>query len=112
MYKISKIEIRREYPSERQGEPFKNRNKVYIWIKNETILENLVNRRNRPYTEYKKEVLPKMLNKLKDKYPEFYNELKDAKWGWRQSCGCSVCPCSPGFVSDIEGNLIIHIDLK
>lgn len=96
----------------RNGEPFKNRNKIYMWIDGETIDENFLNRRLRPYTEYKRELIPQINDWLEKKMPKHYNELKDVKWGWRQSCGCSMCPCSPGFVSDNEGYITIHINFK
>ena len=60
--------------------------RVYVWVNDESIAENLMNRRNRPVTEYRKiakEVLQEM-------------EI-GGKINWSQKAGCS-CPCSPGFI--------------
>ena len=52
-------------------------------------MEHLRARHGRPYTMYKKEVLPQLFRKLGLKTP--------AKLGWSQKAGCS-CGCSPGFI--------------
>lgn len=96
----------------RQGEPHRNKNKIYVWLSKESIGDNLMNRRSRPYTEWKTEVIPMVMEWLKEKMPNHYNELKTAKWGWRQNCGCGMCPCSPGFVSDTEGYITIHVNIS
>lgn len=62
---------------------------IYIWQKDETIVENLLYRRLRPYTVWKKMVLPKII--------EAYPELARFNIGWCQRAGC-FCPCSPGFI--------------
>lgn len=63
--------------------------RIYIWPKGESIMENLQNRRDRPHTAYRKEVLPTVFQKL---------GLDPAtKVRWSQYAGCS-CPCSPGFI--------------
>ena len=63
----------------------------YIFPTGEGILDNLMNRRNRPYTEWKK-LMPEILKKagLSPK------EIKQIKPSWSQKCGCG-CGCSPGF---------------
>ena len=109
--KIKSISIQRESYYERNREPFKTKNKMYVWVSGETLIENLENRRNRPHNVYKKEVIPMVMEKMKKKYPKEYKELKDTKWGWRQKCGCSMCPCSPGFVSDTEGYITIQVEV-
>ena len=62
---------------------------IYIWQKDETIVDNLLYRRLRPYTVWKKMVLPKII--------EAYPELARFNIGWCQRAGC-FCPCSPGFI--------------
>jgi hypothetical protein len=109
---IKNFRIDKETFSERKGEPYRYKNKMYIWVSGETLLENLQNRRNRPYDFYKKEVLPLVMEKIKIKRPEVYKVIKNEKWGWRQSCGCSMCPCSPGFVGEGEDMYTIHIEIK
>jgi len=113
--KISKIQLNSESPYKRSGEPKKNFDKIYIWIENETIWENMNNRRNRPHTTYKKEILPKLMEHLEMNFPKVYEHLKNVKWGWSQSCGCSMCPCSPGFIGNekrFDEVLDIHITIK
>lgn len=98
--KIEKVEVRTEFYYDRAEELYRRNHKVYVFPEGETLMENLQNRHNRPYKVYKKEVLPKVMEVLRDSDPEAYAALKDAKFGWRKYCGCSMCPCSPGFVSD------------
>jgi len=107
-FKIEKITFRKEYAG--KGEPFKNRNKIYIWPSGETVMENFNNRRNRPYDFYKKEILPKIVEMLEKKnlLGDADGAIKNAKWSWNRKCGCSMCPCSPGFVSSTYGYVNIH----
>jgi hypothetical protein len=62
---------------------------IYIWQKDESIADNLIYRRVRPYTVWRKQVLPLLV----EKYPR----LANFKFAWSQRAGCS-CPCSPGFI--------------
>lgn len=61
--------------------------RVYVDVKDESILENLGNRTSRPYKAWK----PLVEAKLKEMGIGF------EKIRWSQYAGCS-CPCSPGFV--------------
>jgi len=62
--------------------------RVYINIQDESILENLMNRKSRPI---------KLFRAL---LPDVYKKLGvDSKARWSQYAGCS-CPCSPGFILD------------
>jgi hypothetical protein len=106
--KIKSLSIVKEY--NRKGEPHRYKNKMYVWIKNETLFDNILNRRSRPYQVYKKEVIPVVMEMIKTKYPDYYEQLKDTKWSWNQKCGCSMCPCSPGFVGDSNG--LFNIDVE
>lgn len=90
---------------------------VYFWPKGETLMENLDNRRRRPFNEYRK---------LKDEVVSAVTAtggleawqltgLRDSKWRWSQRAGCS-CGCSPGFVIDgyrgfdVHANVMMHPD--
>jgi len=66
-----------------------HRGVVYIRQKGESIADNIVYRRFRPYTVWKKSVLPLLV----EKYPA----LAKYKFSWCQRAGC-FCPCSPGFI--------------
>ena len=84
---VSKVDVRRN------GTGAKTR--VYVFPKGETLMDNLMNRKARPYTVYKKEVLPSVFRAMG--LPE------NTKARWSQYAGCS-CPCSPGFVLDVRGS--------
>lgn len=60
--------------------------RIYVDIKNESLAENLMNRRNRPVAEYRK-VVNEVLELLE----------VDGKISWSQNAGCD-CACSPGFI--------------
>jgi hypothetical protein len=105
-FTIQKLTCERRY--NRKHEPYKHHNKMYIWPSKETVFENLINRHNRPHTTYKKEIIPLVMEMLKNTNEEVYNALKDVKWGWRQKCGCD-CPCSPGFIGNGCGMYDIHV---
>lgn len=96
---VKKIQVKEETPMQRRGEKYRMNPKLYIQIENESIMQNLQNRRTRPHNTYKDEVIPQVIRALEKDHPELYRKLQNAKWGWRQDCGCSVCPCSPGFVA-------------
>lgn len=67
---------------------------VFVWVKNESILENLVNRHNRPVDAYRS-LLPEALSQGLD-VPAYTGERWAKQARWSQKAGCS-CPCSPGF---------------
>lgn len=70
---------------------------VYIWPEGESIMENMRNRRSRPFGYYKKEILPEINRVLKE------SGMRIENFRWRQRLGCS-CPCSPGFKTDVVRN--------
>lgn len=101
--KITKVQVHeRHYP---KGSSYPNgRNKpaprqdireyheptrVYVQPSDYSVMEHLVNRRNRPWKAWK---------------PLVQAELADAGYTgrvrWSQYAGCKMCPCSPGFVID------------
>ena len=100
-FTIKKLNVRYESYSSRKGEPYKSANKLYIWPTGESILDNLVNRRSRPHDFYKKEIIPVIMNQLQEQFPDEAKYIARENWGWRAKCGCSMCPCSPGFVQNV-----------
>lgn len=98
------VDVRPHNHNGRGGEPKKYKDKIYIHVANESILENLIKRTQRPYQFYKKIILPKVFDSIKATHPHLYDQIRLQKWGWSQSCGCSMCPCSPGFIGDGENN--------
>lgn len=106
---IKKLDIR--FGNNRKGEPFKKHTKLYVFNNGETILENLVNRRNKPYEVYQKELIPLVLERIKTENPNLFNQINNKKWKWTQSCGCSMCPCSPGFYIDNYSPYDIYVTI-
>ena len=104
MGQITLKEVRIEHETKRGGENKRTHHKMYIFIENETLLENLNNRSLRPFKMYREEVVPMVMEHLKRYEPSTYKLVKDSKWGWSKHCGCSMCPCSPGFISDISNH--------
>ncbi len=79
-----------------------HRPRIYVHLAGETIMQDLQNRRARPYKVYKAEVLPALFRLL---------GITDVKVGWSQKAGCS-CPCSPGFIVKDDGlPFDIHVDV-
>jgi len=80
------------YPGETWGQWRREADKkprVYVWIEDETVLENLVNRRSRPVEVYRAVALQALTDL----------GIPFEKIRWSQKAGCS-CPCSPGFIVD------------
>jgi hypothetical protein len=70
--------------------------RIYVQVGDFNLLENLENRRRRPYTEFRKYIERVV-------WPTLGWQETAPKLGWRQNAGCSMCPCSPGFVVQVEG---------
>jgi len=98
---VKNIQIR-----DRNNAPFKEwvkQTRIYVWPQGETIMDNLMNRKQRPHTIYKKEVIPSVLEKM--------GLSADTKVRWSQYAGCS-CPCSPGFIVDGDSRRDVHVDVE
>ena len=77
---------------------------IYVWPKGESVLENLESRHQRPYTVYKKEVLPDVLRQM--------GLQPFAKVRWSQKAGCP-CGCSPAFiVVDAHIGADVHVTIE
>jgi len=79
------------------SEPKRTTSHAYFFHDKESIADNFVNRRQRPYEVYKY-LLLELLHK---------EGITGVKPQWRQRCGCS-CGCSPGFV--LQGLNNFHKD--
>lgn len=110
-FEIVQVNVSSETSRDRKNEPHKWSNKMYIWPEGESVLDNLFNRHNRPSKVWKDEIIPAILEKLKEQDASMYELLKNEKWGWRQKCGCS-CPCSPGFVGQKHALLSVSATVK
>ena len=112
-FKIKSVKAEQEYYSQRKGEPYRDRNKAYIWASGESVIENLMNRYNRPHKFYQNEVLPAILQEVAATHPELNINTNAKEWGWRQKCGCSMCGCSPGFIQkNASGTVTISAEVE
>ena len=74
--------------------------RVYVHVKGENVMENLVLRRARPYDFYREHVLPRLR--------ETYGLSSETKIRWSQKAGCG-CGCSPGFIiEDLGPNSMLY----
>lgn len=71
---------------------------VYFHRVGESILDNMIYRRARPYTEYRKVLGEVLVRAGMD--PEL---MRIARWSQRAGC---TCPCSPGFAINQYGDNI------
>jgi len=98
---VKNIDIRKRVHAD--WKDYSKRARIYVWPQGESIMDNLMNRRQRPYTTYKKEVIPAVLEKM--------GLPSNTKVRWSQYAGCS-CPCSPGFVVDGYIGHDVHVDVE
>lgn len=77
--------------------------RIYIWPSNETISENLINRRSRPHEEWRMTIIPELIKR------GFID--KDTKMTWDRFAGCTMCPCSPGFKTNVKLGYDIHVGI-
>jgi len=75
--------------------------RIYLFPQNETVWENLKNRRNRDRNLWKKIALQVM-----EKYG-----YSNPKMTFSQKAGCG-CGCSPGFVVEEKNSKELFIDYK
>jgi len=68
--------------------------RIYPSVRGETLWENLARRRTSPIREYRK-FIPAVLKEL--------GLPPETKVRWSQKAGCSMCPCSPGFIVETQG---------
>lgn len=78
------------------------RTRVYVHPEGENIIENLMNRRSRPYKLYRPLVEKALRHKKID-----WTKLK-----WSQKAGCTMCPCSPGFIVEGSRGLDIWVTIS
>lgn len=67
--------------------------RLYVGVESETLLENLQNRTRRPNGVYREMVKAEFAN-----LDWFGIHLNLDEMRWSQKAGCSMCPCSPGFI--------------
>lgn len=70
----------------------KKKARLYISPVGETVLENLFEgRHNRPHVAFRDELLAEVLTAAG-------LDPTNVRANWSKHAGCSMCPCSPGFI--------------
>lgn len=87
---IKNIQVRKRVHRNCSLNEYSAKARVYISHDGESILEGFGSRAARPYTIYRKHVMPFVLAHLG----------YDGKFSWSKHAGCTMCPCSPGFILD------------
>lgn len=67
--------------------------RMYVSVADETLLDNLMNRTRRPYNVYKTMIHSSAIDQV----------LNLDGMRWSQKAGCTLCPCSPGFIIPRQG---------
>ncbi len=89
--RITEVEVRpRKLDQHTRLASYRAPSRIYVFVGGESLLQNMENRTVRPYTLYKQEVLPELV--------ELGHLAKDDRFRWSQKAGCTMCPCSPGFI--------------
>ena len=83
---ILTVRKRKWYPGDRSSDMNKAP-RLYVNVTDESVFENLENRKRRPYNVYKTLIHSSGLRTL----------INIDKLSWSQHAGCT-CACSPGFV--------------
>ena len=110
-FKIKKVKAAKEM--NREGEPFLNSTKIYIWPFGETLEENLMNRGDRPHEFYQQHILHEIIAQAREQFPELKISNNVGDYIWHRNCGCSMCSCSPGFVHMASrGSVTVHADVE
>lgn len=99
---IKDIEVR---PKDRRSRTRSHRpdsnSRVYVWIENESVLDNFQNRWSRPVAVYRL-AIPSALKAL--------NVPATTKARWNQRAGCP-CGCSPAFVLDVAAGHDVDVTI-
>lgn len=90
MLKIIDAEMRDKQPEDKAV-----KGRVYFFIKDEKLHENLERRHGRPYNEYRK-LLPEVFMKVGFTPIVAQALTSSSKWSQKAGCGCG---CSPGFIT-------------
>lgn len=98
-----------------KGKEIGNKTRVYFHASGESIGEQLFNRHDRPYKLYRNFV-PAVLKAAAQLLSEDWQKQRindpSVKFGWDKHAGCTMCPCSPGFVLTTRVNVDIYVSIK
>jgi hypothetical protein len=77
--------------------------RLYVWPEKESFAENFVYRTNRPWRLYRK-ALPAIF--------KHFGLSENTGASWSRNAGCSMCPCSPGFILDFMGGYDLCVTIS
>ena len=95
--RLRKMEYKWNSDRRDRSQFLKRQTNVYVHVKNEDITDDLKNRRCRPYTQWKKNLMPLAAKLIEEET----GLIMGRKISWNQKLGCSFCPCSPGFKTSL-----------
>lgn len=93
--------------------------RVFVNIKDETVIQNLRSRmaqragapRRLSPRDMRKHILKAVVERLKTEHPK--TGITDPKQlRWSAKAGCTMCPCSPGFVVENSYNYRIDVEVE
>jgi mevalonate pyrophosphate decarboxylase len=102
----AKIEIMpRVYSVHDRRSAYSQTPRMYVSVADETLFDNLANRKRRPYNVYKTLIHASGISEILDL----------SRLSWSQYAGCT-CPCSPGFILNrqtvrFEDEVIVNFDV-
>lgn len=76
----------------RDWREYKSAPRMYVSVGDESILENLANRCRRPFNVYKTMIHSSGIGRV----------LNLSQLRWSKNAGCTMCPCSPGFILSMQ----------
>lgn len=82
--------------------------KVFFWPETFTLDEHLDGRFKRPYERLRMRM--RSVWRLADIPQEEWPRTREVKWS--QKAGCSVCPCSPGFIVARRWGYDLHVTYR
>jgi hypothetical protein len=98
----TKITVRPQNPNWYSRRSRFQKTRVYFSHPGETIMDNLMNRRNRPRDLYR-QYLPEVATAL--------DLPAGTKFAWSQKAGCN-CGCSPGFICDYSYGKDVWVEFE
>ena len=99
---IVKIDISDGETYKKNGRLLQKKTRIYFWRSRETLIENFARRFTDPSREYRK-FLPEVFEKL--------GLPAETVAKWNRYAGCTMCPCSPGFILEGHNGKEFHVTI-
>jgi hypothetical protein len=117
--KITSIQARNEPYSPGRKSRAVEKTRLFVSIKDETIIQNLLSRMVQraggpprlSARDMRKHVLQRVVDRLKQDHPEA-RITSPSQLRWSAKAGCTMCPCSPGFIVENSFNWSIWVEVE